>query len=106
MHNKQSSTARAPPVCHGRQTKRVEGTMSFSTFTNRQRHHAADPKEGFTIKNLMVILLLGCALVINPIFRKVALADGFGGSDSNEEIPLSALAGTYAGTTQGSISVS
>jgi hypothetical protein len=57
------------------------------------------------MKKLMVILLLGCALVINPDFRKVALADGFGRSHSGEEIPLSALAGTYAMVPNGSGSI-
>lgn len=52
------------------------------------------------MKKLMVILLAGCALIIGPGFRKVALTDGFGRSD--EGTPLSKLAGTYVETGQGS----
>lgn len=59
--------------------------------------------EGFTMKKLIVIVLVGCALVINPGFQKVAPADGFAGSE--EGTSLHKLAGTYAFTGHGSVAV-
>src|SRR5215813_6118769 len=103
MHSTQSSTARSPPrVCPGRQTERVEGNTYYANFTNRWRHHAAcRTKEGATMKKLMVLLLAGCLVVLSPGFSKGAADDEGDDSSGGGQIPLSALAGTYAVTLQG-----
>jgi hypothetical protein len=100
MPRKQSAAARAPPslprqangesvaalcIIHTSQT--VGGILPQS-----------DPKEGVTMKKLMVILLASYALVISQGVREV-IAD----EEEPHGLPLSALAGTYAATFQGSI---
>jgi len=53
------------------------------------------------MKKLMVLLLAGCLVVLSPGFSKGAADDEGDDSSGGGQIPLSALAGTYAVTLQG-----
>src|SRR5262249_15998934 len=72
------------------------GTGPYSP--TRTRHPAAcRTKEGITMKRLLVLLLAGCVFTLSHSSRAVA-----GDEEETDGIPLSALAGTYSETAQGS----